>query len=145
MNFREIEPGDMPAIFAVRVATWHNPNGKEEMTRMGITPESVLGKMADSHRGWLCETEGKVVGFAMGNRRNGELWVIAVLAEFESKGIGRRLLTLVEDWLWSEGWKEIWLTTDTAETYRAVGFYRKLGWTDWKFESGNRFMRKQRP
>jgi ribosomal protein S18 acetylase RimI-like enzyme len=52
------------------------------------------------------------------------MWVIAVLKEYEGNGIGRRLLRLVEDWLFSEGWDELWLTTDRDETLRAVGFYR---------------------
>lgn len=141
--FREIQSTDMDAIFAVRVATWHNPNGQEELTAMGITHESVRNVLNDSHRGWLCEINSQVVGFAMGDRSNGEMWVIAVLSEFEGLGIGKQLLKLVEDWLFQEGWKEIWLTTDPDESIRAVGFYRHLGWRDWKLE-GDRFMRKMR-
>ena len=78
------------------------------------------------------------------NKTSGEMWVIAVLNKHEGKGIGKKLLTLVEDWLWSEGWKEIWLTTDPDETDRAVGFYRHLGWKDWKLEK-DRHMRKRKP
>ena len=88
----------------------------------------------------------RVVGFAMGNRDDGEMWVIAVLKEFEDRGIGRRLLGFVEEWLFAEGWEEIWLTTDPDETFRAVGFYRRLGWRDWKLEpDGDRFMKKTNP
>ena len=110
---------------------------------MGITHESVRDMLDKSHRGWLCEVEFRVVGFAMGNGTNGEMWAIAVLKEFETQGIGKHLLGLVEDWLSSEGWKEIWLTTDRGENIRAVGFYRHLGWSDWKVEpDGDRFMKK---
>lgn len=144
MKIREIQPEDMPAIFEVRVRTWHNQNGAEEMTRMGITHESVRALLAaGSHRGWLAEIDDEVVGFAMGDRTNGEMWVIAVLSEFEGRGIGRQLLTRVEDWLFAGNWDEIWLTTDVDETLRCVGFYRRLGWEDWKFEDGDRFMRKR--
>ncbi len=145
-TYREIGPGDMDAIFDVRIRTWDNDRGAEELTALGITHDSVRDLLKDSHRGWLCEAEGQVVGFAMGNKTNGEMWVIAVLAEYEGRGIGKHLLTLVEDWLFSEGWDEVWLTTDPDETIRAVGFYRHLGWEDWKMESdGDRFMRKARP
>ena len=142
MIFREMRVEDLAEIFEVRIATWHNRNGRDEMTAMGITHDSVRQMMQDSQRGWLCEVEGRKVGFAMGNQRTGEMWVIAVLKEFEGRGIGRQLLSLVEGWLWSRGWREIWLTTDTDENFRAVGFYRHLGWTDWKIERGNRYMRK---
>ena len=146
-SFREIQPDDMQAIFDVRGAAWHNDNGLEELTRFGITHDSVREMMQQTHRGWLCEVDGKVVGFAMGNRATGEMWVIAVLKEYEGRGFGKRLLTMVEDWLFSAGWDEIWLTTDPDETVRAVGFYRHLGWRDWKLEpgGGDRYMKKRRP
>ena len=143
-TFREITAADIPAIFDVRVATWHNENGQQEMTRLGITPSSVETMMNSTHRGWLCESGDRVVGFAMGNIESGEMWVIAVLKEYEGHGIGKELLRLVEQWLFSGGWSEIWLTTDVDESIRAVGFYRHLDWVDWKFDDGDRFMKKLR-
>ena len=44
-------------------------------------------------------------------------------------------------WCFYDGW----LTTDVDENLRAVGFYRHLGWEDWKFEDGDRFMKKRLP
>jgi ribosomal protein S18 acetylase RimI-like enzyme len=142
-TLRKIVPADMDAIFAVRVATWHNPNGVEEMTRLGITHESVLAMLRDRTRGWLAESGGKVIGFTMGHAKTGEMSVIAVLKEFEGRGVGRALMARVEGWLASEGCSESWLTTDVDENDRAVGFYKRLGWTDWKFEHGDRYMRKR--
>lgn len=143
MHYREITPDDMAAIFDIRVKTWHNPNGAEELMQMGITHDSVIEMMRISHRGWLAECDGQVVGFAMGNKQAGEMWVIAVLKDYENRGIGKSLIQLVENWLVSEGCNELWLTTDPDENYRAVGFYRHLGWKDWKMENNVRFMKKQ--
>lgn len=142
-TIREIVPADMDAIFAVRVATWHTPNAKEDMTRMGITPEAVLAMMRDRTRGWIAEVGARAIGFTMGHARTGEMWVIAVLKEFEGRGVGRALMARVEGWLAAEGCRETWLTTDVDENDRAVGFYKRLGWTDWKFEHGDRYMRKR--
>ena len=90
----------MSAIFAVRVATWHSPHAVEEMTALGITPAAVSEMLSKgSHYGLLCEVNGQAVGFATGNRETGEMWVIAVLKAHEGLGIGRRLLTHVENWL----------------------------------------------
>ncbi|MEM1213101.1 MAG: GNAT family N-acetyltransferase [Planctomycetota bacterium] len=144
-RFREMTEADLPAIFDVRVRTWHNPNGARELEAMGITPASVTDLMKTTHRGWVCEVAQQIVGFAMGNRQNGELWVVAVLPEHENQGLGRSLMDHTESWLFDAGWDEIWLTTDPDETYRAVGFYRRLGWSDWKIEDGDRFMRKPKP
>lgn len=146
MTLREITVEDLPTLFEVRIATWHNPDGAEELERLGITPASVASMIeTGSHRGWLAEVDRQIVGFAMGDRTNGEMWVIAVLAEYEGRGIGKALLAAVEFWLATNGWDEVWLTTDTDETLRAVGFYRHLGWRDWKFQDGDRFMRKRLP
>jgi len=142
MTFREIQPDDAERIFAIRIATWYNARGREELAAMGITPESVRQLLPSSHREWLCEIAGRTVGFAMGNAATGGMRGIAVLRECEGRGIGRKLLGLVEKWLWSRGWKEIWLTTDTNEHLRAVGFYPHEGWQDWKIEHGDRYMRK---
>ena len=143
ITYREINPSDMESIFSVRVRTWHNMNGAEEMAQMGITHDSVRELMKSSHKGWLAEAKDQVVGFVMGNRETGEMWVIAVLSEYENQGIGRSLMERVETWLFSEGCEELWLTTDPDEKFRAVGFYRRLGWEDWKMEDGDRFMKKR--
>ncbi|NKI36247.1 GNAT family N-acetyltransferase [Wenzhouxiangella sp. XN79A] len=146
IRYRQIVPSDIPSLFAVRIATWHNEHGAAELAELGITPESVGEQLLYSHRGWVAEGEGRVIGFAIGNHLTGEMWVIAVLKEYEGHGIGMRLLASVENWLFSEGWNEIWLTTDPDENYRAVGFYRHLGWKDWKLEpDGDRFMKKTEP
>ncbi|MEM6885901.1 MAG: GNAT family N-acetyltransferase [Verrucomicrobiota bacterium] len=142
VKYRELLPADMDAIFDVRVKTWHNPHGAEELHKMGITPDSVCEMVQVSHRGWVAEDGEQIVGFVMGNRDTAELWVIAVLPEYENQGIGRALMGLAEEWLFSEGCHEIWLTTDSDENFCAVGFYRHLGWKDWKIEDGDRFMKK---
>lgn len=144
-SYRPIVEDDIPDLFAVRIATWHNERGAEELEAMGITPESVRDRLATNHHGFVVRVEERTVGFAMGNRDNGEVWVIAVLKAYENRGFGRGLLTRVEDWLFEHGHTSIWLTTDTDERHRAVGFYRRLGWRDWKIEHGDRYMIKDRP
>ena len=139
---REIQVKDIPALFEVRIATRENVFSMEELAALGITPASVEEMMESSHRGWLCEVGGRVVGFAVGNRITGEIWVIALLPEYEKKGIGGHLMDRIETWLWEEGWSEIWLTTDLDMSLRAYGFYRQRGWLDWKIVDGLRFMKK---
>ena len=146
LTFREIRPEDLPAIFDVRVATWHNERGREEMAELGITPDNVCVMLRESHRGWLCEVDSRVVEFAMGNRDNGEMWVIAVLPECEGRGIGRRLMELVTDWLWDFGHAELWLVTGDDPSLRAYGFYKHLGWKEAEAsEDEERVFRLARP
>ncbi|MBG88143.1 MAG: hypothetical protein CMO80_14745 [Verrucomicrobiales bacterium] len=112
---------------------------------LSCNTENVNARMLNegSHKGWLAEVDEQIVGFTMGDRTNGEMWVIAVLKALEGREIGRALMNRVEEWLSDCGWDEIWLTPDVDETLHAVGFYRHLRWEDWKFEAGDRFMRKQ--
>jgi len=145
MHLREITDSDIPALFAVRVATRENALSREQLAMMGISEESVAAMLNTTHRGWLCECDGGVVGFAMGNRATGEMWVIAVLPAYEGRGIGGQLLTRVEDWLRSAGWSEIWLTTDVDPALRAYGFYRRRGWRDETIRDGVRYMKKTNP
>lgn len=142
-KFREIKPQDSAGLFEVRLATWHNDNARQELAAAGITPESLMSILKTSHIGWLCEFDGHVVGFAVGNMETGELWVVAVLKQFQGKGIGKRLMQHVEKSLFQQGWSEIWLTTAADDNLRTHGFYRQLGWSDWKLEDGECYMKKK--
>ncbi|MHC4597485.1 MAG: GNAT family N-acetyltransferase [Planctomycetota bacterium] len=145
MEIREIQERDVAGLFAVRVATRENVLSREQLADLGITEESVSSMIRTTHRGWLYEVEGRIVGFAMGDREKGEMWVIAVLPDYEGRGIGASLLNRVEDWLWAEGWTSIWLTTDVDTSLRAYGFYRRHHWADHGIENGLRTMKKTNP
>jgi ribosomal protein S18 acetylase RimI-like enzyme len=143
-TIREIEMADIPALFRVRTATDENRLSMEELAALGITPETVEERLRGSFKGWLCEADGEVVGFVMGDKATGEIWVLAILPEYVGQGIGRALLAPVEEWLFASGWAEIWLVTSLDTQRRAYSFYRHRGWEDWKAEEGLRYMRKQR-
>jgi len=145
VKYRELAPADVPALFHVRTRTRENTYTLEELHALGITVDSVTEKLASSFKGWLCADADQVVAFCMADRSTGELWVIAVLPEYEGKGIGDRLMSFAEDWLWSVGCERAWLTTDVDTTLRAYGFYRHRGWTDWRLEDGLRWMELLRP
>lgn len=142
MNLREITVADIPELFAVRVVTHENRMTLEALASVGVTPESVRHRLETTFKGWLCETDGRVVGFAMGDRSTGEMEVIAVLPEYIGKGIGSALLRRVEEWLFAQGCTRLWLTTDVDPSLKAYGFYRQHGWLDERIERGLRYMVK---
>lgn len=146
MSIRPITAANIPALFYVRPRTRENALTLEELRDLDITPESVANWLEGSTCGWLWETPaGEVVGFYMADRSNAELLVIALLAEYEGRGIGGQLMQHAEDWLARSGCKRAWLTTDVDQSLRAYGFYRHRGWTDWKIEGGLRFMQLELP
>ena len=120
---------DLPAVLELRLSTAENAISLEELEQdYGITPQSLAEAMKTHVQGWLCEAEGTVVGFSMGDRSNGEVQVVAVRPGYEGLGIGKTLLARVRDWLFSQGHDEIWLGANPDPGVRAHGFYRKLGW-----------------
>lgn len=140
MIFREIKSADIQSLFYVRARTRENTYSYEDLERAGITEQSVTQKMSTSYKGWLCEISNAVVGFSMADSATGELWVIAVLPDFECKGIGANLMALAEEWLWKMGCDRAWLTTSIDTNLRAYGFYLNRGWGDQKIEDGLRYM-----
>ncbi len=84
--------------------------------------------MAADVRGWLAEADGRIAGFAMGDRNSGEVLVLAVLPEYEGRGIGRAVLQRAEDWLFAGGNSKIWLYTGADPGLRAYRLYLHLGW-----------------
>jgi len=145
LKFREITAPDVPALFDVRTRTRENAMTLDGLQRLGINPQSVTESLGKSTKGWVCDDSGQVVAFSMADRATGEFLVIAVLPEYEGKGVGGRLMTLAEEWLAASGCKRAWLTTDLDTTLRAYGFYRKRGWIDWKIERGLRWMELSLP
>ena len=140
MRFREITAADVPALFYVHTRTCENKYTLEQLQALGITAESVAKKLTTSFKGWLCVEADQVVAFCMADRSTGELWVVAVLPDYEDQGIGNKLMNLAEQWLAASGCTRAWLTTDIDPTLRAYGFYRRRGWRDWKVENGVRWM-----
>lgn len=145
MKFRLIESSDLSTILDLRGATRENSFSREALRDLGITEESVAGLLRATHRGWLSEDDGKITGFAIGDGGTGELWAIAMLPEYEGRGIGSQLLCLAEDWLWSLGWTELWLWTSSDEKRRAYSFYTKHRWTVAKIDGGILYMKKKKP
>lgn len=142
MKIRLIEPKDLSAIFDLRAVTRENPLSRDELRLMGITEKSTAKSLRTTHRGWLCEDEGKITGFAIGDGQTGELSVIAVLPEYEGQGIGTQLLAEVEGWMASAGRKEFWLWTWSDPKTRAYSFYLNRGWQVSEVKTGVVYMKK---
>jgi GNAT superfamily N-acetyltransferase len=142
LHIREITEDDIPDLFVVRVATHENQLSREELASLGITEETLKTRLRGTFKGWLCDVNAQVVGFAIGDRATGELWVIALLPQYIGQGIGSALLRRVEDWLQASGCARLWLTTDLDPNLKAYRFYRQHGWHDDRIENGLRYMVK---
>ena len=78
-----------------------------------------------------------VVGHCVGDAASGEVLGLSVLPDYQGQGIGRRLLSLVVEWLRTTGARRIWLAAPADSSLRAYGFYRALGWVPTGEPSGD--------
>ena len=135
MQYRRAIPNDLPACIGVRGRTRDNPLSAEHLASLGVTPESWSSLMERQQiQGFVAESASGIVGFCFGDQRSGEVLVLAVLPDFEGEGIGRRLLSLITEILFSWGHHELWLAASPHPDVRAYGFYRRLGGT-WRAET----------
>jgi GNAT superfamily N-acetyltransferase len=105
----------------VRMAVREN-----RLTSTVITEADYIAAIEDHGSGWVVEAHGEVVGFAVGDARDGNIWALFVDPGHEGRGHGRRLHDAMIGWLRSRGLVRLWLTTD-ANT-RAQRFYEAAGW-----------------
>ncbi|MEM8813464.1 MAG: GNAT family N-acetyltransferase [Pseudomonadota bacterium] len=128
-SVREMRPADIPETFEVRFSTAENAVTAEYLeAQYGITPTTLERAMAAGVRGWVGIVSGRIVGYAMGAPKTGEVLVVAVRPEFEGRGIGDAVLSRVRDWLFDIGHGQIWLGSNPDPAIRATRFYRERGW-----------------
>ncbi len=91
-----------------------------------ISDDQVREAIEKTGRGWVIESEGEVVAFAVGNAANGNIWALFVHPDHERRGYGRLLHDTMMEWLFSRGLERLWLTTEPGT--RAQRFYEAAGW-----------------
>jgi ribosomal protein S18 acetylase RimI-like enzyme len=69
-----------------------------------------------------------IVGYCFGEKHSGEIVVLAVLPQYEDRGIGRALLSKVVEDLRLLGHRRLFLGCSSGASHRSYGFYRHLGW-----------------
>ncbi len=128
LEFRPMNAADLPAVFEIRTAVVENAVTMARLEELGVTPVSLAAALKTHSKGWVCTDNNTVIGFTMGNAETGEVSVLATRPGNEGRGIGKRLMQLVQAWLFETGHDEIWLVTEPNTGFRAYGFYQALGW-----------------
>ncbi|OQP61490.1 GCN5 family acetyltransferase [Niastella vici] len=124
MQFREALITDIPQMSAVRLAVKENVLSNPAL----VTQQDYVDFLSERGKGWVCEIDGQVVGFAIGDLVKNNVWALFVQPGYEGQGIGRELLILLLDWYYSNTNETIWLST--APDTRAATFYRSFGWKE---------------
>jgi GNAT superfamily N-acetyltransferase len=122
MIFREAGIADFEQLHRVRMAVKENPLPDASL----ITLKDYEEFLTLRGKGWLCEAGDLVVGFAIVDLEENNIWALFIQPGYEGKGIGKKLHDDMLDWYFSQTEKTVWL--GTSPDTRAELFYRKAGW-----------------
>ncbi|HVI43744.1 MAG TPA: GNAT family N-acetyltransferase [Chitinophaga sp.] len=124
MHIREAVITDIKQIQNVRNAVKENTLSNPAL----VTDQDCQEYITVRGKGWVCEIDNQVVGFAIADLKANNIWALFVLPGFDKQGIGRQLHDSMLNWYFSQTHHSVWL--GTAPDTRAETFYRKSGWTE---------------
>lgn len=131
--FRDAVAADIPAMSRIRLAVAENRLSDPAR----ITRQMYHDYLQRLGHGWVAEVDGEIAGFCYASRQDGSIWALFMAAEYEGRGIARRLLELAVEWLFAQGCQAVRLSTG-ANT-RADGFYARQGWLLERVENNEAF------
>ena len=120
--YREAHSGDIAEIREIRLMVKENTLSDPSI----ITYEMCQEYLDLRGRAWVCELDGKILGFSYAAREDGSIWALFIRPEYEGQGIGSRLLKLATAWLFELGHAQVIL--GTSPDTRADRFYQAQGW-----------------
>lgn len=124
MIYREATLNDISQIQIVRHSVKENILSNPEL----VTNGDCALFLAVRGKGWVCEIDNAVVGFAIADLKERNIWALFIKPEFEKQGIGKRLHDMMLDWYFQQTKDTVWL--GTSPNTRAESFYRKAGWIE---------------
>ncbi len=122
-DIREAVADDIAAMHVIRMSVQENKLNNPLL----VTPADYLPMITQEGKGWVCTIDNLIVGFAIIDVSNRNIWALFVHPDWEAKGIGKRLHNKMINWYFNNYKEKIWLST--APNTRAEKFYNLLGWT----------------
>ena len=124
MIFREARIEDIKEIQLVRNSVKENVLSDPAL----VTDKDCEDYITLRGKGWVCEIDDSVIGFAIADLVENNIWALFLQPEYERRGIGKKLHDIMLEWYFSTTKEKVWL--GTAPNTRAEMFYRKCGWTE---------------
>lgn len=129
IRYRNARPDDVAACIDLRARTRENAFSAAQLAELGITEERWAAGIADGDSiGRVAWEDERMASYCFADRDSGEVLVLALLPEFENRGIGRQLLQEVIDLARDAGHTRLFLACSADPRSRSHGFYRHLGW-----------------
>lgn len=129
VHYRLAVPSDAEECIVLRGMTRENAITAPRLASYGITAESGARQIREGRIvGYVCTDVNRIVGYCYGSRHTGEIEVLALLPDYERRGIGKTLLAQVVASLRTVGIERLFLGCSKNPEHRSYGFYRHLGW-----------------
>jgi len=124
MIFRDAKLEDIPEMRVVRNSVKENALSNPGL----VTFHDYENFLTKRGKGWACEIDNRIVGFAIVDMVDHNVWALFVDPGFEARGIGKKLHDSMLDWYFTQTNTTLWL--GTAPNTRAEKFYRTNGWRE---------------
>lgn len=122
--FREAGVEDIEQIMDVRLSVKENTLPDPSL----VTKEDCESFLTERGKGWVCELNGRIAGFAIVDLTKHNIWALFVRPSNENMGIGQRLHRVMLDWYFKQTDHPVWLGTSPGT--KAEKFYRRRGWVE---------------
>ena len=108
LEFREKQLADLNQFADIAdTAEEQSSSGRALLLRLGIQIPPTRAELLKRIKLWECVDESKVVGHCWGDLVTGEILSLGVVKDYEGRGIGRTLLSLVVGRLSGESTKNL--------------------------------------
>lgn len=129
ITYRQASSQDAAACITLRALTRENAVTQAELAEAGITAQTWgAGIESGLYPGFVALDGDTLAGYCFGHRETGEIVVLALLPQYEGRGVGRAVLGMTVDALRQLGFARLFLGCATDPAVRSYGFYRHLGW-----------------
>jgi GNAT superfamily N-acetyltransferase len=122
--FRDAKLEDIPQLQVVRNSVKENALSDPRL----VSFQDYEDFLTKRGKGWACEVDNSIVGFAIVDMVDHNVWALFVDPAFEARGIGKKLHDSMLDWYFTQTSTTLWL--GTAPNTRAEKFYRAKGWKE---------------
>lgn len=124
MIFREAQISDIKQMQVIRHSVKENVLSDPAL----VTDKDCEEFLAIRGKGWVCGIENNIVGFAIADLKENNIWALFIHPQYEGRGIGKKLHAMMLDWYFKQAKEKVWL--GTSPNTRAEIFYRKQGWKE---------------
>src|SRR4030095_2424824 len=107
MNFRSATINDIQQLHSIRIAVKENILPDPLL----ITPTDYETFLTVRGKGWVCEIDKTLVGFAIIDLKEKNIWALFVHPDHERKGIGNQLQKIMLTWYFEQFDEPLWLGT----------------------------------